>query len=359
MGAVIGPSSEQYRKLQGTSTASPKEIVETSLQGSDGAADIYLLPSIKPGFKSSGAFWAMNMGRVDASDLFLIDSSVNTQYVAQFADCVWYDPSYTGSPLIDTRPQHINTFGQDAKAFEMGYYLNKLEDSFAAPKPEQFKTIDFAKLNLDTATKLSTADFLKQYSKLIGTISNKSKSTQSKTKPASTGASKPSSSKPQATAATRSGDWVYRSDLLQVPAGGKAKPADPYVSITELRQHDPVTGQINSQAPRTWAVVFAADNKIGAKLSGVYRGSKYTYINESINLYRDSNQNNLFDAGDAAIGVVVRKSGATDILNANYFDAASIGSGTWLISSTNQLTLFNQNRSQSFGPTAVPSGLSF
>ena len=380
MGAVIGPNHTQYQLLQGKIKAKPREIIATKAQGAEGVADIYLLPSIKPAFKTSGAFWAMDMGRVDANDLFLIDSQVNTQNVAQFFDCIWYDPNYSGRPLIDTRPQQVNQFGQDSRAFEMGYYLNRLGDPFPAPKPEQFRTIDLSAVNLKTATQLTSKEFLNRYGKLISKIPNatfvsgtpkpippnKTPKTSLSASPQASTADANSARQSQlaTTACTtgkatqKAGTWTYRPDLLQTPAGAKATAADPYVSITALQQNDPLTGTTKSNTPTIWAVVFAADNIIGAKLQGQYKGNSYTYSNETANLYRDTNNNNLFDPGDAAIGVVPRQTGATDIINANYFNAATLGSGSWCLTPDNKLTLFSKDLQQSFGPTPLAPGMS-
>jgi hypothetical protein len=176
MGVVIGPSRSQYQILQGkASPTTSKDYEIKSGRETFGSQDVFLLPAIKDRLSLQAAqfYWTMNMGKVDTSDIFLIDSQVDAKKVAQFADCVWYDPMFTGTSLMDTRGDAAWSgylFGQDPKAFEMAYYNH--DTPIPGITPKQFKKIDFSKLDLDGAKSIDSETFLKTYSKAITEISS-------------------------------------------------------------------------------------------------------------------------------------------------------------------------------------------
>ena len=167
-GKVIGPSNDQYNVLQGVlpGSAAVTEIV----RGKEklGTRDVFLLPN-----NVSVHYWLFDTGFADSNDYFLIDSKVDINKVAQFANCIWYDEEWEGEPLIDTRnnPKYENyDFSKGEKNFEMAWYRDwEMEGGGApsAPKPSQFGTIDFTGIDLNLIGGMSDDAFLKEYAYVI------------------------------------------------------------------------------------------------------------------------------------------------------------------------------------------------
>ena len=171
MGAVIGPSKSQYLILQGKTApkASSASMVQSGRE-TFGKQDVYLLPAIKnkSGLQNAKFYWSMDMGKVDPSDIFLIDSQIDATKIFQFADCIWYEPPFKGSPLMDTRGSQKwgnYRFGADLKSFEIAYYNH--DTPVPGIQPHQFKRINFSKINLDKINQTSSQKFLETYQRDI------------------------------------------------------------------------------------------------------------------------------------------------------------------------------------------------
>ena len=175
-GGVIAPSVTQYEQLQGHQSLSASQLnqwgsYQLELNAGNetfGSRDIYLLPYATAtafhGGSTPAAYWSMNMGAVDENDIILIDSQVDLNQVAQFANCIWFDANYDDRPLIDTRGlsrfENYEFFNHPDN-FEMAYYADY------APVPAQFGQIDFSKVDLNAITTMSSDEFLIHYGSLI------------------------------------------------------------------------------------------------------------------------------------------------------------------------------------------------
>jgi len=175
-GKAIGPTQIQYDTLQGKI----RNVKGSGFKGIDAGAetaetrDIFILPNIGREFLSktyqgdnTGESWYFDTGETDSNDIFLIDSKVDIKKVAQFANCIWYNPDWQGDPLIDTRRMDKYkdyNFGSDYNSFEMAYY-----DGWerVAPTPSQFGIIDLSKINLNAIQEMSDDEFIKTYKSSI------------------------------------------------------------------------------------------------------------------------------------------------------------------------------------------------
>ena len=173
-GKVIGPTQTQYDTLQGKipnvkgfkGIDKGSETTETR--------DIFILPNIDREFLSktytgdrTGESWYFNTGETDSNDIFLIDSKVDIKKVAQFANCIWYNPNWQGDPLIDTRRmvEYDNyPFSEGDNSFEMAYYSDWERP---APTLSQFGTIDLSKIDLGKIQGMSDDEFIETYKSYI------------------------------------------------------------------------------------------------------------------------------------------------------------------------------------------------
>ena len=177
-GKVFGPNQTQYNTLQGKATNDKKFKGIDAGSETTNTRDIFILPNISREFLSktyrvgdgTGNSWEFNTGETDSNDIFLIDSKVDIKKVAQFADCIWYDPTWQGVPLVDTRRMveyEDYKFGEDKNSFEMAYYYGGFYGDRPAPTPSQFGTIDLSTIDLDTIQGMSDDEFIKTYKAYI------------------------------------------------------------------------------------------------------------------------------------------------------------------------------------------------
>jgi len=171
-GKVIAPTQIQYDTLQGkilNAKGSGFKGIDAGAETAE-TRDIFILPNIDREFLSktyrgdrTGENWEFDTGKTDSNDIFLIDSKVDIMKVAQFADCIWYNPDWQGDPLIDTRGMDKYkdyAFGSDYNSFEMAYYRGWER---IAPTPSQFGLIDLSKINLNAIQGMSDDDFIRTY----------------------------------------------------------------------------------------------------------------------------------------------------------------------------------------------------
>jgi len=183
-GNVITVNQSQYNMVRGkTSNAINIEIASgrETLKG-----DVYIIPFIAEnhyfsgqGFSTYGN-WKFWLGEITEEDTILFDYPIkdisnnqvgtlwNVSKIFEAANCIWFDPSYIGEPLVSNEYNYFDLFSNGFSSFGgLPESIELARLGGGTIKAEQFGLIDLSQLDLNIINNMSANTFKSTYGHLI------------------------------------------------------------------------------------------------------------------------------------------------------------------------------------------------